>query len=98
MKGLNMYIKDITKQVFLKNLGFTYLQYLQPNKSLRSLRIVGIYVLTGFTSQKCEKKSKRIDMNELLGCMYLQDIQVKNEKKERKRINIRIEYMYQRHN
>ena len=31
MKGLNIYIKDITKQLFLKDLGFTYLQYLQPN-------------------------------------------------------------------
>ena len=31
MKGLNIYIKDITKQVFLKDLGFTYLQYLHPN-------------------------------------------------------------------
>ena len=27
MKGLNIYIKDITKQVFLKDLGFTYLQF-----------------------------------------------------------------------
>ena len=33
MKGLNIYIKDITKQVFLKDLGFTYLQYLQTNSS-----------------------------------------------------------------
>ena len=31
MKGLYIYIKDITKQVFLKDLGFTYLQYLQTN-------------------------------------------------------------------
>ena len=59
MKGLNMYIKDITKQVFLKDLGFTYLQYLQPNSSLQFPRIVGIYVLTGFTSQKCEKKNQK---------------------------------------
>ena len=65
MKGLYIYIKDITKQVFLKDLGFTYLQYLQPNQSLQSPRIVGIYVLTEFTSQKYEKKSKRIDMKEL---------------------------------
>ena len=62
MKGLNMYIKDITKQVFLKNLGFTYLQYLQPNKSLRSLRIVGIYIFAGYTIQKSKKKSKRINI------------------------------------
>ena len=59
MKGLNIHIKDITKQVFLKDLGFTYLQYLQPNQSLRSPRIVWIYVLTGFTSQKYEKKIQK---------------------------------------
>ena len=58
MKGLNIHIKDITKQVFLKDLGFTYLQYLQPNSGLQFPRIVGIYVLTGFTSQKYEKYQK----------------------------------------
>ena len=58
MKGLNIYIKDITKHVFLKDLGFTYLQYLQPNYSLQFPKIVGIYVLTGFTSQKYEKNQK----------------------------------------
>ena len=31
VKVSNIHIKDITKQVFLKDLGFTYLQYLQPN-------------------------------------------------------------------
>ena len=55
---LEIYIKDITKHVFLKDLGFTYLQYLQPNSSLQFPRIVGIYVFKVFTSQKYEKNQK----------------------------------------
>ena len=55
---LEIYIKDITKHVFLKDLGFTYLQYLQPNSSLQFPRIVGIYIFTGFTNQKYEKNQK----------------------------------------
>ena len=43
---------------FSKILGFTYLQYLQPNSSLQFARIVGIYVFTGYTSEKLEKNKK----------------------------------------
>ena len=61
------------------------LQYLQPNSSLKFPRIVGIYVLTGFTSQKYEKiKKNRYELIELLGYGYLRDIQVKNMKKIKK--------------
>ena len=68
--------------MFLKDFGFTYLLYLQPDSSLQFSRIVGIYVLTGFTSQKYEKIEKnRYERIELLGYTYLRDIQVKNMKK-----------------
>ena len=60
MKGLNIFIKDITKHGFVKDLGFTYLQYLQPNSSLQSSRIVGIYVFTYLQVKNLKKKRRNI--------------------------------------
>ena len=58
MKGLNIYIKDITKHVFLKDLGFTYLQYLQPNSRLQFPRKVGIYIFTYLQVRNLKKNQK----------------------------------------